>query len=107
MAGINKRRKGKLAERKYRKQLESLGYLTEVKNYSRFASEDLYGIFDIMGIMGSALLLAQVKSNLSDFYKARKEVAAWKKENGIKHTCQVVLYEGIRDKQEQWRIEEI
>jgi len=104
---INKHAKGQRTERKARDLLESLGYITDVKNWSRYQAKDFFNMFDIIAILGSVVRLIQIKSNASDFYKARKEIKAWVKEKNIKVPCEIWLYEGKKDRQDKWRIEEL
>lgn len=73
----NKSAKGQRYERKARHILEDEGYLTDFKIRSRYASNDFFEVFDIFAISKKDLKLVQVKTNISDFYKARKEVARW------------------------------
>lgn len=98
--------KGKRAEKYAREDLKALGYLVEVKNYSRWQLKDFYNLFDILAIIGSTAKLIQIKSNLTDFYKARKNIIAWKKENNIRIQCEVWLWEGRDKKTNLWRIDE-
>jgi len=103
---INKVAKGNRTELLARKELERLGYLVDKKPRTRFISPDLFGVFDLIAILGSTARLIQVKSNRTDFYKARKEIIGWKKEHHIKLPCEVWLYEGKVMRQTVWRIEE-
>ena len=101
--GIDRRAKGRRIELKARKLLESLGYLVEKKNTNRWESPDFYGMFDLMAIMSGTTRLIQIKSNPTDFYKARKEIKEWVKENKVKVPCEIWLYEGRNN----WRMEEL
>jgi len=100
---MNKVAKGNRIELLVRKKLESVGYLVEKKNRNRYQSPDFWGMFDLIAIMGTVVRLIQVKSNASDFYKARKEIRTWKKVNHVQIPCEVWLW---IDRNE-FRVEEI
>ena len=82
---VNKVAKGKQAERELAGLLESLGYETWRPSWNRYGSKDIFNIADIIAVRkktGSAepfgdlppLFLIQVKTNRSDYYRARKQV---------------------------------
>lgn len=101
---MSRRQKGKRRELQARKILEEEGYLVEKKNTSRWQSEDFWQTFDILAIKpdGSEIRLVQVKSNRSDFYKAKKEVKKWAKDNNITNIkCEVWLKEDYKN----WRLD--
>ena len=98
---MNTYQKGNRRELEARKQLEAQGYLVERKNRSKYASPDLFGVFDLLAIKGGEVLLIQVKSNRSDFYKSRKQISDWIKQTGITVQCQLWLKENNK----QWRKE--
>ena len=103
---VNKTNKGNRIEKEARDILKEQGYLVEKKNTSRWESNDFWGEFDILAIRpnGSEVRLIQIKSNRSDFYKARKEIKHWVDENtvtGIR--CEVWL----RLPKKVWRKEDI
>ena len=103
---MNKHAKGNRRELEARKQLESAGYLVEKKNYSRFADKDFWNTFDIIALKkdGSEIRLIQVKSNISDFYSARKDILDWMSLNEISNIdCEVWL----REDRCPWRKETI
>ena len=103
---VNKHAKGNRRELEARKQLESAGYLVEKKNYSRFADKDFWNTFDIIALKkdGSEIRLIQVKSNISDFYSARKDILDWMSLNEISNIdCEVWL----REDRCPWRKETI
>lgn len=81
---VNKRNKGSRIELEARKLLEGTGYLVDKKNASRWQSDDFYGLFDLLAIKSNDVRLIQIKSNKSDFYKARKEIKTWHKDHKIK-----------------------
>jgi len=95
---MNTYQKGNRRELEARKILESEGWLVERKNRSKWASPDLFGVFDLLAVKGSQALLIQVKSNKSDFYKARKEITTWRKESGVTLKCQLWL----KQNNKQW-----
>ena len=83
---VNKVAKGKRAERELAKLLEGMGYATWRPAWHRYGSKDVFNIADIVAVrkkgstaepFGSTpfpLFLIQVKTNRSDFYKARKQM---------------------------------
>jgi len=100
---MNTYAKGNRREREARKILESQGWLVDRKNRSKYASPDLFGCFDLIAIKQNQTLLVQVKSNRSDFYKARKQIAGWKQTHSVTIQCQLWLKENNKE----WRIENI
>jgi len=89
---VNKVAKGNRIELKARKKLEAEGYLVERKNRSRHHSPDFWGVFDLIAIKGAGVRLIQVKSNPTDFYKARPEITTWKHANKVALPCEVWLH---------------
>lgn len=89
--GVNTYQKGNRNELAACKLLQDDGYLTERKNHAKFCSPDFFGMFDILAIKKNKTLLVQIKSNPSDFYKARKEIKQWIKTNKIKIPCEIWL----------------
>jgi len=103
---VNKTNKGNRFELEARKMLLADGYLVEKKNSSRWESNDFWTLFDILAIKpnGSEIRLIQVKTNKTDFYKARKKISQWIEENNIENIkCEVWLKESRKD----WRKEVI
>ena len=100
---MNTYQKGNRRELEARKQLEALGWLVERKNRTKWASPDLFGMFDLLAIRGCEVLLVQIKSNKSDFYKARREIREWKSAQKISLPCEIRLKENHKE----WRIEKI
>ena len=100
---MNTYQKGNRRELEARKLLEAAGWLVERKNRSKYTSPDLFGMFDLLAIRGGEVMLVQVKSNKSDFYKSRKEIAGWKQETHTTLPCQLWLKENNK----QWRIQSI
>ena len=88
---INRRKKGKYFEKKCRDQLKADGYLVDFKPNTRFCSNDFFYLFDVLAIKENEVRLIQVKSNLSHFYTARKEIREWRIKNNIKVQCEVWL----------------
>lgn len=74
---VNKRDKGRRIELEARKELEAEGYLVDKKNSSRWQSDDFFGLFDLLAI-GKEIRLIQIKSDRSDFYKARRAIGLWR-----------------------------
>lgn len=99
---MNKHAKGNRVELAARKLLESEGYLVEKKNYSRFADKDFWNMYDIIAIKrdGSEIRLIQVKSNINDFYTAKKKVEDWVILNEVSNiSCEVWL----KENRKPWR----
>ena len=101
---INKKAKGNRIELLAKKRLMANGWLVDSKPNVRFQSPDLFGQFDLIAIKGGEVKLIQIKSNVSHFYSARKELKEWKEEYKIRLTCEVWLYLGGRD-EHKWRID--
>lgn len=98
---MSKRSKGKYYEKKARDLLKSQGFLVEIKNYSRFQAQDFYNLFDILAV-GPYTRLIQVKTNVSHFYKARKDIKKWIVDNNVDNlSCEVWL----KEPRKEWRIE--
>jgi len=100
---VSKTNKGNRIELMARKELEADGYLCDRKNSSRWASNDFFGLFDILAI-GKHTKLIQIKSNRSDFYKARKEIQEWVNENKIKG---VIFEIWLKEPRIAWRREKV
>ena len=104
---VNKTNKGNRVELEARKMLQEEGYLVEKKNYSRWHGNDFWNLFDIFAlptskVAGKPIRLIQIKSNRTDFYKARKEISQWMLDNGInKVSCEVWL----KEPRKAWRQE--
>jgi len=98
---VNKHNKGNRYEKEARDLLIEEGYLVDRKNWSRYASKDFFTLFDILAI-GKHTRLIQVKTNASDFYKARKEIGMWLSENTIKGISFEVW---LREPRKAWRKE--
>lgn len=101
---VNKTTKGNRAELEARKMLADEGFLVEKKNSSRWESNDFWGMFDIIAIhpQGGLVRLVQIKTNASDFYKARKEIKVWAfkhKVFALNIDCEVWL----REPRKPWR----
>jgi len=76
---MNKTSKGNRRELEARKMLAEKGYLVEKKNSSRWESNDFWKLFDIWALdkgLGTTRLI-QIKSNKTDFYKARLGIELW------------------------------
>lgn len=98
---VNKTNKGNRIELEARKLLQAEGYLVDRKNYSRWASNDFFCLFDILAI-GKKTRLIQIKSNATHFYKARKEISEWLNENDIRDVCCEVW---LKEPRKPWRKE--
>ena len=104
---VNKTKKGNRYELEARKMLKEEGYLVEKKNYSRWESNDFWGLFDILAIKLDKLeiRLIQIKSNPTHFYEARREIGLWMDKNNAKSgkgfSCEVWL----REPRKAWRKE--
>jgi len=100
---MNKHSKGTHYELEARKLLEAQGYLVEKKNYNRWASKDFYGLFDILAI-GPHTKLIQVKTNSTDFYKARKGILEWMADHPVKG---VIFEIWLKEPRKAWRCEKM
>lgn len=100
--GMNCHAKGTRVEGEAKKLLIAEDYLVEQKNWNRYRSKDFFTLFDIIAIKGNEVRLIQIKSNPSDFYKARGDISRWVADNnitGIK--CEVWL----KENRTPWRME--
>jgi Holliday junction resolvase-like predicted endonuclease len=91
---VNTHNKGNRVEKLAIDKLKAEGWLCDRKNWNRYASKDFYGLFDILAVKEGDVRLIQVKSNASDFYKARKDISLWRIRNGIWIKTEVWLYKG-------------
>ena len=98
---MNRVHKGNRRELEARKMLEADGFLVDKKPRTKYQSPDLFGTFDLIALKGSPVRFIQVKSNKSDFYKARKEVRSWMCLNNCTLPCEVWLKENNKP----WRNE--
>lgn len=101
---VNKTNKGNRYELEARKMLEGQGYLVERKNPSRWQGNDFWGMFDIIAIHPQAgiVRLVQVKTNMSDFYKARIAITQWALDNNMiapNLDCEI----WVREPRKAWR----
>lgn len=97
--------KGLLTERRAKKLLIELGYEIDYKIRSRFnPNKDFFHIFDILAIKKKDFVGVQVKTNVSDFYTARKEMKAWKVKYSPPFRMELWLWLGAKG---GWRKEEI
>lgn len=98
---VNTYAKGNRVEKLCREKFNCMGWLTWKPSRAKYNSNDAFGLFDWIGVNGTRVLFAQVKSNPSHFYGSRKEIAAWVESNKLLITCLCILYEGNNE----WRIE--
>lgn len=95
--------KGRRVELKAKHRLQDMGYLVDKKVRTQWHSPDFFGMFDLLGL-GEDVVLVQVKSNPSDFYKARKEIRKFANEHRVEGLeYWIWLYEG----RGQWREEQL
>lgn len=74
---VNKIAKGRRIEREFARILESKGYEVYRPIWNRYGKKDVF-LFDIVAIKNAEpIRLVQVKSNISDFYKARVKIRSW------------------------------
>ena len=87
---ISNRKKGRVLEIKVEKQFNKLGFTTWRPPATKFQSQDIFGVGDILAISKKGIkntlalpnfLLIQVKSNVSDFYKARSQMRTFEQEH--------------------------
>lgn len=95
----NRKAKGSRREKEARDIWIEAGWLVDFKISNKWHSDDLFTYFDFIAINGNVARLIQVKSNRSDFYKARKEITKWIDTNKISLDCVVMLKENYKD----WR----
>lgn len=100
---VNKINKGRRIELEAKKILIEEGYLVDKKNASRWQSNDLFGLFDLLAI-GKRVRLIQIKSNATDFYKARRQIGLWMDKNKIKG---VTFEIWLREPRKAWRCEKV
>lgn len=98
---VNTYLKGNRNEKLFRTVLEKEGYITWKPSRAKYNSNDVFGLFDCVAIRGGEVLLAQVKSHVTDFYKARKETQIWHDAHRLMINVVIALYEGNN----VWRIE--
>jgi len=96
---MNKHAKGARVENIAKKRLVAEGFIVDKKNWSRFASKDIFGLWDLIAVKdnGSRLMLIQVKSNESDFYTARKQIKEWQPLENLVYLgieCELWLWQG-------------
>ena len=78
-----------------------MGWLTWKPSRAKYNSNDAFGLFDWIGVNGTKIIFAQVKSQASHFYSSRREIAKWMEDNKLIITCLCILYEGNNN----WRME--
>jgi Holliday junction resolvase len=99
---VNTREKGRRIELEAKKLLIKDGYLVEKKNASRWQSDDFWELFDLFAMKSNDFKLIQIKSNISDFYKARKEINEWL----IEHNISGMSFEiWLKEPRKKWRKE--
>ena len=103
---VNKVAKGNRVEKLAKEYLMTKHkFILERKPRVRFQSPDFYGLFDLLGFNNTHWCLVQVKSNSSDFYKARKDIKKWVELNQLPENTAIIimLYLGNN----KWRIEQL
>lgn len=98
---VNTYLKGNRVEKLCRDSFVAKGWLTWKPSRAKYNSNDAFGLFDFIAVRGSSIVFGQVKSNVSDFYTSRKEIAVWIETNRLLITCLCILYEGDN----HWRME--
>ena len=95
---MNKRSKGKRAELQFYKYLQKkFGWLVWKPTSCKWGSKDIFGLFDIISIDKEGdTYYYQIKTNKSDFYKAKKKIKEWITKNFDENPYYffVVLVEG-------------
>ena len=94
---MNTYQKGNRREVQAMNVLRSMGWLCDRKNRTKFQSNDFYNMFDILAIRGSEVKFVQVKSNKTNWYKARKDIQTWINQNNIHLPCELWLKENRKD----------
>ena len=97
---MNKRAKGNRIEREFMQVLKNSKKFIEIwKPCHCRGNSDIFGLFDIMAITDiNTVEFFQIKSNKSDYSRAKKRVQKFQKKYGF--TCYVVL----RVKKGLWKI---
>jgi len=98
---VNRVAKGKRAEREFEKYCQMLGYETWKPAWQRYGSKDIFNLADIIAIDKETVLFIQVKTNMSDFYKARKQAKEFMKNRNINDLFVVVA---CKIKGKVWRV---
>ena len=112
---VNKVAKGRRAEKEFADWL-SYGYYVWRPTWNRYGSKDIFCIADIIAIRkgnlynitfppNHDLLFVQVKTNRSDFYKARKVVKNFIKDLTIYNN--IIFVVALKIKGKKWRIWQI
>jgi len=112
---VNKIAKGKRAERELAKILSDNGYLVWRPTWSRFQSKDIFNIADIIAIrkkgstgiftyIPNPIVFIQVKTNKTDFYKAKRTMAEFIDKCDNPYEIHVVI--ALRIKKNVWRFRE-
>lgn len=117
---MNKRAKGMRHERELQKLLEDAGYVVYRPAWGRVSTvKDVFGKFDIIAVLkreydekkadkvarGFGIVFIQVKSNPTDFYKARKEVEAFVDSTSVLgFNDEVAVGVALRKKGGLWRV---
>lgn len=95
--------KGRRVENLAKDIMKAEGWLVDKKVRTRFSSPDFFGQFDLLCIKGAETVYIQVKSNISDFYTARKEISAWLISKNLLINAQIWLYQPRKE----WRKENL
>jgi len=103
---INTYAKGNRIEKELREAYERNGHITWKPSRARFNSNDIFGEFDFIALstkpnQKGTVALVQVKSNVSDFYSARTEIAEWLEKN--KPNADMLLQVALRIEKNQYR----
>jgi hypothetical protein len=66
------------------------------------ANNDIFGLWDMVLLVGSSLLMVQVKSHPSDFYKARKAI----RKISPLYDYELILYQGKKKQIRFWNVKD-
>ncbi len=105
---VNKVAKGKRAEKEFVEYLSKEYYVWR-PTWSKYGQKDIFNIADIIALPKKGIyedespstLFVQVKTNKSDFYKARKQIREFIKNINNKNNWFVVA---LKIKGKKWRI---
>jgi Holliday junction resolvase len=94
---MNTRAKGYRREYQCQQKLQTMGYLVDRKNASKYNSNDFYYLFDLVAVRDSQTLWIQVKSRRDHGLKAVRDIRKWLDENNLQLDCQVWYKENYKE----------
>ena len=100
---MNRKAKGSRTENMAKQHLRTEGWLVDSKPWTRYGGKDFYKMFDIVAIREGQTRWIQIKSNMSDFYTARKKIKEWMLDNNLFIVAEIWCHEG----RGEWRRERL